>query len=322
MMPANPNHSVVSAPTQVIVCDDRLMGYFGTLLDEHAPPAFWEAADPMARLREIGRESRVLITYGGNPGLPELIEALPNLGCLLAAGAGYEGIDFDMLKARGIMCANCGPANSEEVADLALGLAIAARREIIQGDQVVRGGQWGLSGMTRSFCVMRAGIVGYGHIGKAIARRLDGFGIQSAWWSPRPRPGESRPRAKSLLALARESDLLMIACPGGDDTRKLINREIIEAVGPNGLIVTIARGSVIDEDELIAALKDGRLGAAGLDVFEIEPTPPARWTDVPNVVLSPHCGGLTDEARLRTIAVTQENIRRFLAGEDLLHRLV
>ena len=312
----------MAKPNEVIVCDDRLMDYFGTRLDEFSPPAFWEAPDPMARLREIGADARLLVTYGGNPRLPALLDALPNLGCLLVSGAGYEGIDFPALKARGIVGANNGPANSEDVADLALGLALAARREIIQGDRLVRDGKWGSNGgATPSFCAMRAGIVGYGYIGKAIGKRLDGFGIESAWWGPRPQPGESRPRADSLLELARASDLLMIACPGGDATRKTIDRTIIEAVGPKGLIVTVARGSVIDEDELIAALRDGRLGGAGLDVFEQEPTPPARWADVPNAVLSPHRAGISDAATDRTISVTVDNIRRFLAGDDILYRL-
>ncbi len=307
---------------RVIVCDKLLMNYFGDLLDEHTPPAFWEAGDPMARLREIGGEARVLITYGGNPNVPALVDALPQLGCVLVSGAGYEGIDFDALKARGIVSANNGPANSEDVADLAVGMALAARREIIAGDQMVRSGGWlGGGTITRSFCDMRAGIVGYGHIGKAVARRLDAFGMTTHWWGPRAQPGESRPRVESLKVLAEASDLLVIACPGGEATFQLIDREIIEAVGREGLIVTVARGSVIDEDELIAALKDGRLGAAGLDVFETEPTPAARWADVPNIVLSPHRGGITNAARLRTIGVTKDNIRRFLSGEEVLHRI-
>jgi lactate dehydrogenase-like 2-hydroxyacid dehydrogenase len=307
---------------KVIVCDHMLMGYFGSLLDEFDPPPFWDAADPMARLREIGGEAKVLITYGGNPRLPGLVEALPNLEAVLVSGAGYEGIDFDMLKVRGIACANNGPGNSEDVADLALGMALAARREIIAGDRFVRDGSWtATGGITKSFCAMRAGIVGYGYIGKAIARRLDGFGMETSWWGPRPQPAETRPRTETLLELAKASDLLFVACPGGEATRRLINREIIEAVGPDGLIVTVARGSVIDEDALIGALRDGRLGGAGLDVFEKEPTPAERWADVPNVVLSPHRGGITDAARLRTIELTKQNIRRVLAGEEVMYRL-
>ncbi len=309
--------------SRVIVCDHLLMGYFGSLLDEFAPPPFWDAADPMAQLREIGGEAKVLITYGGNPRLPGLIEALPSLNTVLVSGAGYEGIDFDMLKARGIALANNGPGNSEDVADSALAMALAARREIIQGDRFVRDGSWtATGGITKSFCAMRAGIVGYGYIGKAIGRRLDGFGMECDWWGPRPQPNEKRHRTGTLLELAKASDLLFVACPGGDATRRIIDREVIEAVGPEGLIVTVARGSVIDEDELIAALRDGRLGGAGLDVFEKEPTPAERWADVPNSVLSPHRGGITDAARLRTIDLTRQNIRRVLAGEEIHYRLV
>lgn len=307
---------------KVIVCDALLMNYIGPLLDDHAPPRFWEAPDPMARLREIGGEAQILLSYGGNPLLPELVDALPRLGAVLVTSAGYEDVDLAMLAARGIVCANAGHGNSEDVADLALGLAIAARRKIVEGDRQVRDGSWtSIGGITQSFSAMRAGIFGYGHIGKAIGRRLDGFGMESAWWAPRPQPAELRPRAASLHALAQASHLLFVACPGGEPTRRLIDRAIIDAVGPEGLIISVARGSVIDEDELIAALRDGRLGGAALDVFETEPSPAERWADVPNTVLSPHRAGATDTARLRMIGQTRDNIRRFLAGEELSYRL-
>ena len=139
-----------------------------------------------------------------------------------------------------------------------------------------------------------------------------------AWWGPSPKPELAWPRAESLLKLAEDSDILIVACRADASNRGLISREVIEALGPRGLLVNVSRGSVVDEDALIAALKDKRLGRAALDVFQQEPTPPARWADVPNVALSPHAAGGTLESIPRMIGQAHENLRRHFAGEPLL----
>jgi len=200
-----------------------------------------------------------------------------------------------------------------------MGLVLASWRRIVEGDRIVRSGAWKPSEkiITPSLGGRRLGIVGLGGIGAAVALRAEAFGLQVAWWGPREKPDAPWPRARSLHALAEDSDILVVACRANDETRGLVDRSIIEAVGPEGLLVNVSRGQVVDEEALITALKDGLLGQAALDVFETEPTPAARWRGVPNVVLTPHTAGATAAALPRMVALTRENLRRFFAGEPL-----
>lgn len=160
------------------------------------------------------------------------------------------------------------------------------------------------------------GVVGLGHIGAAVARRAEAMRLNVSWWGPRAKAAVW-PRAESLLELAQASDILVIACRAEPSNRGLISREIIEAVGVQGLIVNVARGSLIDEDALVAALKDGRLWRAALDVFATEPTPSDRWADLPNTVLTAHTAGSSSEAVPLMVAQSIDNVQRFLAGDAL-----
>jgi lactate dehydrogenase-like 2-hydroxyacid dehydrogenase len=189
----------------------------------------------------------------------------------------------------------------------------------VVGDRVVREGRWrndDRMGPQRGLQGRKVGIVGLGAIGEAVARRVEACGMSVAWWSPNSKAA-AWPRAESVLALAQASDILVVACRADASNRGLISRAVIEAVGPKGLIVNVARGSVIDEDELIAALKEGRLGRAALDVFAEEPTSPDRWADVPGTVLTPHTAGGTAESIPRMVGQAIDNISRFLAGEPV-----
>jgi lactate dehydrogenase-like 2-hydroxyacid dehydrogenase len=185
---------------------------------------------------------------------------------------------------------------------------------------VVREGRWRDDERMRprpSLKGRKVGIVGLGAIGEAVARRVVAFGMSVAWWGPNPKPSEW-PRAASLLALAEDSDILVVCARAEAANRGLISAEVIDAVGPGGMIVNVARGQLIDEDALIAALKAGRLGRAGLDVFAEEPTPASRWADVPNTVLTPHTAGGTTDSIPRMVAQALENIRLHLAGEAVM----
>jgi lactate dehydrogenase-like 2-hydroxyacid dehydrogenase len=308
----------VSNDGTIITCDAAI----AYMLRSHFPgipfPA-WGEPDPMAALPQAGACTRVLLSYGGFHGNDRILDALPQIALVHVLGAGYDGFDPRALRDRGILLANAGDLNSDFVADHVMALALAVNRRVIEANEWVRSGQWARREFPplRSFSGQRAGIVGLGNIGQAVARRLAGFDMPVSWWGPREKPGEPLPRADSLLALARDSDLLVVCCIGGPDTHRLIDAEVIDALGPAGVLVSVARGSVVDEDALIAALKDGRLGSAGLDVFEEEPTPPARWAAVPNVVLTPHHGAVTKELGTMMPQALSENIHRFLAGQQV-----
>lgn len=270
----------------------------------------WEIADAdRPRVRALLHAGEATLT-------PEFLQGFPNLGLIAVMTAGYEGVDAPWCRAHGIEVTHAKGLNADDVADHAIGLLIAAWRNIVVGDRVVREDRWrnddrisaqpGLGGR-------RLGIVGLGAIGEAVARRAEACRLQVSWWGPRPKPAPW-PRAESLLRLAEDSDILVIAARADASNRGLISRQVIEAVGPQGLIVNVARGSLVDEDALIAALKAGRLGRAALDVFAVEPPPPGRWADVPNTVLTPHTAGGGSESVRRMVAQAIDNVARFLAG--------
>ena len=287
-------------------------------------PVFAAAGLKMARAWALSEEDRAqvrVVLHAGEFRLtPEELLALPKLGLVACVSSGYDGVDVAWCRARGLEVTHAEGLNAEDVADHAIGLIIAAWRNIPAGDRRVREGLWRHEDrMTPqpSLNRRRLGVVGLGHIGEAVARRAETMRLAVSWWGPREKQSPW-PRAESLLALARDSDILVVACRADATNRGMIGREVIEAVGPEGLIVNVARGSLLDEPALIAALKAGRLWRAALDVFETEPTPGERWADVPGVVLTPHTAGVNTEAVPLLVAQAIENVRRFLAGEPVV----
>ncbi|MDO7842311.1 2-hydroxyacid dehydrogenase [Sphingomonas immobilis] len=251
-------------------------------------------------------------------------DLLPDLGLIATVAAGMSGIDLDTAKARGVAVINAGDLNAGDVADFAVTLMLAQTREVIANDRYVREDRWPAARRRPpvSVSAQKVGIVGLGHIGLAIARRLEPFGCEIAWWGPRPKPDAAWPRIESLEELASWSSVLMVAARGDDSTRGLITADVLAALGPDGLIVNVSRGFVIDEPAMIAALQDGRLGAAALDVFEHEPINGSDWAGVPNVLMAPHVAGATQQAFARVFAGALDNLRRHFAGEPLLRRVV
>ncbi len=273
----------------------------------------WELKDEdRGRVRAIVHVGEFVLT-------PDYLLSLPNLGLIANVSVGYDGVDVAWCRANGIEVTHADGLNAEDVADHAMGLLVGAWRNIVLGDRTVRAGAWRQEnriGPQPSLGGRRLGIVGLGHIGEAVARRAEAFRMTVGWWSPREKPAPW-PRANSLLELAQDSDILMVACRADASTRGLIDQSVIEAVGPAGMIVNVSRGFVVDEDALIAALEDGRLGRAALDVFAEEPTPPTRWAELPNTVLTPHAAGSTTESIPRMVAQAIDNVQRFLAGHPL-----
>lgn len=309
----------------MLIYDLPLGERFGHLLERYGKIAnMWEQKDPLAFAKGEGKNIRAIFTIGAAPIPPEFVEALPNLGIISCVGSGYEGVPLDICRKRGIVVTNGAGANADDVADVALALLLAVQTGTVANDAKVREGRW-LKGtgptQRRSMVGLRVGIVGLGAIGTAIARRLDGFGCKVSWWGPRDKPGIAWPRVPDLLQLAKQSDVLMIAARADASNRGLIGKDIIHALGPEGIVVNISRGSIIDEDAMIAALKSGALGGAGLEVFEIEPTPPEKWKDVPNTVLSPHMAGAGSYAVARYQEIFLGNYDRFFAGEKVTPNL-
>ena len=274
---------------------------------------FWEGP-PV----EAAADIRALIVAGEFELDKGLIESLPNLIHIACFTSGYDRIDVPWCRSRGLGVTHAPGVNHEDVADHALGLILSARRGISSGERLLRSGGWAAETriLTPSLRGQKVGIVGLGLIGEAVARRAEAFGMAVSWWSPRAKDA-AWPRAESLIQLAKDSDILVVACRADEHNIGLISREVIEALGPQGLLINVARGQVVDEDALIDALKSGALGQAGLDVFESEPVDASRWADVPNTVLTPHTAGATTEAVQGMLRLLLENLQALFAGRPL-----
>ncbi|MBQ5946742.1 NAD(P)-dependent oxidoreductase [Massilia sp. ST3] len=263
---------------------------------------------------------RAVLTTGGI-GLPAaLLARLPALELVSVHGAGVDAVPLAALAARGVHLTNTPDVLTDDVADLAVLLLLAAVRRLPQLDRYVRAGAWpGKAPLpqARSLKGKVAGIVGFGRIGQAVAARLEAFGLQIRYHqrSAGPRPDR---RSDSLLALAQESDMLVLCTPGGAETMRMVDAAVLDALGPEGTLVNIARGSVVDEAALVAALREGRLGAAGLDVFEHEPEVPDALRTLDQVVLTPHVGSFTVEARRAMGRLAVDNLVAHFDGRPLL----
>lgn len=246
---------------------------------------------------------------------------LPKLEIVGVNSVGFDKVELPSLRARGIAVTNTPGVLTDDVADLAVLLLLAAARRLPAADAYVRRGDWAAGkpwAAARSPRGKVAGIFGYGRIGQAIAARLSAFGIVVRYYQPRSVPGVAAQRAESLLALAQESDYLLVCAPASAATAHAIDAGVMSALGPEGMLVNIARGSLVDEDALIHALQSGQLGAAALDVFEDEPNVPEALRELDNVVLTPHIGSLTAETRHAMGQLTLDNLLAHFAAQPLL----
>lgn len=280
----------------------------------------WEWDDKAAFIAGPGQEARAIVHAGEVRLDPDFIDALPALDLIACVSVGYDGVNVPRARARGVEVTHAPWLNADDVADFAIGLMISAFRGIVTGHEYALSGAWERREPLRPFGSLtgkKLGVVGLGHSGQEIARRAEALKMDVAWWGPREKPADW-PRAESLLALANESDVLIVAARADASNKGMINAEIMKALGKRGLLVNIARGSVVDEDDLIACLTDGSLGKAALDVFWNEPTPASKWADVPNLVATPHMAGASAEIVVRLVGQCMENLRRHFAGEELL----
>ena len=250
-----------------------------------------------------------------------LIERLPRLEIISSFGVGYDNIDIKAAAERGITVANTPDVLTEEVADTALGLLLCTVREFPQADRFVRAGKWASGDYPLSKATLRnrtVGMVGLGKIGKAIARRLDAFGVPVVYHSRNPQAGVGYRYYPKLIDMAREVDTLLVITPGGPATRNLIDAEVLAALGPNGILINMARGSVVDEAALIKALKDRTILSAGLDVFLNEPEVPAELLAMDHIVLFPHLGSATVHTRQKMEQLVLDNLLAWAAGKPPL----
>ena len=280
-----------------------------------------DAPDQDAFLRKRGGEFSVLITTGTQGADKALIDALPNLKAICSLGVGYDAIDLEAVRARGVMLSNTPDVLNDCVADLAMGLLIDVVRGISASDRHVRRGDWPRIGPTMPSTRVsgkRLGMLGMGRVGQVIARRASGFDMEIRYHTRTAKPELSWQHEPSLIALAQWCNFLIVACPGSPETFHLVSAEVLKALGPQGYLFNVARGSVVDEKALVAALENGQLGGAGLDVFENEPEVPASLLSNERVVVLPHVGSATRETRAAMCELVLENVERFVTKGSLV----
>ena len=280
----------------------------------------WTAPDKPGLVAQVA--DRITAVASSNSGGIDgaTIAKLPKLKVISHFGVGYDTVDVDAARKRGVAVTNTPDVLTEEVADLTLGLLLATVRRIPQGDRYVREGKWlkGAMALTDSLQGKTVGIIGMGRIGRAIAKRVEAFGVKIAYQGPNQKRDVSWPYFADPVALARDCDIVIAACPGGEATRGLVSRAVIEALGPRGVLVNISRGSVVDEPALIEALQSGKLGSAGLDVFVDEPRVPEAFLAMDNVVLQPHVASATHPTRKAMGQLVIDNLAAHFAGKPLL----
>ena len=278
-----------------------------------------DAPDKVAALQPVAGRVRGVVT-NAMAGLPAtVIAALPRLELCAIMGVGLERTDLVLAKERGIVVTTT-PVLYDDVSDLAVILGMAACRRIAAADRFVRSGQWlqGRMPPAQKFSGKRAGILGLGRIGTALCTRLQGFGMTIGFYDPLPKAGVPYRACDSVTALAQESDILFLCAAGGPAGGHIVTTEVLEALGPKGVFVNVARGWLVDENALVEALTTGRLGAAGLDVFENEPHVPEALLGLDNLVLTPHIASNTEETMQAMGECLLENVRSWFAGKGAL----
>ena len=309
-----------SAPE--IVMTGPLMAYAADQLKaKFTVHELWKAPDREALLKEIGPRIRGVAAGGGHNRVDAaLFEALPNLEIVSSFGVGYDHVDAAEAGRRGLIVSNTPDVLTDEVADLAIGLLLATVRQIPQVDRYLREGKWlnGAYPLTTSLRKRSVGIVGLGRIGKAVAHRLEAFGVPIAYHGRSQQADVAYRYYPSLVELAQNVDTLVSVAPGGDSTHHIINAEVLKALGPNGIVVNVGRGTVIDEQALIKALQDKTILSAGLDVFEDEPRVPAELIAIEHAVLLPHVGSASVHTREQMGQLLVDNLVSWFDGKGPL----
>lgn len=286
------------------------------LAERYRVHRLFEAADPAALLDRVGAQVRAV---AGGPVTADLIARLPALEVIAHFGVGVDSVDVEAARARDIRVTNTPGVLNDAVAELGVGLILALARRLPQADRFVREGGWLRGGfpLTGQVAGTTLGIVGLGRIGREIASRAEALKMRVRYHGRHPRPEVAYPYHADVEDLARQADWLLVITPGGDATRGLISRRVLEALGPQGCLVNLGRGSSVDEAALIDLLTTGRLGGAALDVFADEPRVPEALRRLDNVVLSPHQGSATEATRQAMGRLVVANLDAWFAGQPL-----
>jgi len=281
-----------------------------------------DAKDKAAFVEEVGNKIKAIaIAYTANKVDGNFLQQFPNLEQVSSFGVGYDHIDAKWAGEHGIVVTNTPEVLNEEVADTALGLLLCTVREFPQSDRYLRAGKWKEAQYPLTKATLRdrtVGMVGMGRIGKAIARRLEAFGVPVGYHSRNPQAGVNYKYYPKLLDMAHDVDTLMVIVPGGASTKNMINAEVLKALGPRGVLINMARGSVVDEPALIEALQKRTIYSAGLDVFANEPDVPKELIAMDHIVLFPHLGSSTEATRAAMDQLVVDNILAWAAGKPPL----
>ncbi len=281
---------------------------------------FVDPSDPDKLLEEVGPKIRGILAGGMKGPNANLINRLENLEIIASFSVGFDATDVVAAQARGVIVTHTPEVLTGDVADLAMTFILMAPRRIAEAERFLRAGKWTQGRMDLGTTVRgkRLGILGLGRIGKAVARRAEVFGLHIGYHDIKPMgdlPYRSYP---TLLDLAAASDMLLVACEGGTATRGLVGADVLQALGPQGFLINTARGPIVDQPALVAALRDGRIAGAALDVFDGEPQVPAELMAMENVVLTPHIASSTHETRRAMADLVYDNLRAHFDGKPVL----
>jgi len=281
----------------------------------------WEAPDRAAYLKEVGPRIRGVATSTGHRRTDAaFFDPLPNLEIVSSFGVGYDNVDAGEAARRGIVVTNTPDVLNDEVADFTIGLLLATIRKLPQAERYLRAGHWLKAPFPLSATLRdrRIGIVGLGRIGKAIAQRIAAFDVEVAYHGRSRQEGVAYAYYPTLVGLAEACDVLVVITPGGAETKNLINAEVLRALGPNGILINVARGSVVDEQALIEALRSNTILTAGLDVFADEPRVPQALIDMDHIVLMPHVASASVHTRTAMGQLVLDNLASWFAGKGPL----
>ncbi|HEX8013376.1 MAG TPA: 2-hydroxyacid dehydrogenase [Casimicrobiaceae bacterium] len=280
---------------------------------------YYQSSHKPGLLAAEGARIRALVQGGGTMTPTELLEELPKLEIISVFGVGYDGVPIAYCRERGLKVTNTPDVLTDDVADVALGLILMTGRGFVRLNRFVQAGAWEKQGpeLTTKLCGRKVGILGLGRIGKAIAQRVSAMGMQVAYTGRKPQD-VAYEYVPDLKALAAAVDFLVVACPGGPATKNIVDAGVLAALGNKGTLINIARGSIVDEPALVAALEAGTIKGAGLDVFADEPHIPAELFAMDNVVLLPHVGSATRETRQAMGDLCKANLDAYFAGKGVL----